>query len=190
MQRRLASLIGTPVSEQILIVNGTPLDPRQTLGIYKLPVRPAAFPLLPALSLLRGFNWFLWVSLLLCLIRQLSVNQVQQIWLVQREEGDIHLWEYALKTGAGVITGRWMRLVKGARCSSTARPICAQMLHLQNPRPCRPSWSTVSTPVWPHDLSWCFRNPVFEVPSVPPHATTPSRGAPISAMTSPETHHL
>jgi hypothetical protein len=41
VQRRLASLIGTPVSEQILIVNGTPLDPRQTLGIYKLPVRPA-----------------------------------------------------------------------------------------------------------------------------------------------------
>ncbi|BDA42038.1 Autophagy-related protein 11 [Coccomyxa sp. Obi] len=38
VQRRLASLIGTPVSEQILIVNGTPLDPRQTLGIYKLPV--------------------------------------------------------------------------------------------------------------------------------------------------------
>ncbi|CAL8460904.1 g435 [Coccomyxa elongata] len=41
VQRRLASLIGTPVSEQILIVNGTPLDPRQTLGIYKLPVDAA-----------------------------------------------------------------------------------------------------------------------------------------------------
>ncbi|EIE22022.1 hypothetical protein COCSUDRAFT_48029 [Coccomyxa subellipsoidea C-169] len=37
VQRKLASVIGTPVSEQILIVNGTPLDPRQTLDTYKLP---------------------------------------------------------------------------------------------------------------------------------------------------------
>ena len=42
VQRRLASVIGTPVSEQILIVNGTPLDPRQSLSIYKLPVCTAS----------------------------------------------------------------------------------------------------------------------------------------------------
>lgn len=39
VQRRLASLVSIPVGEQILIVNGTPLDPRQTLADYKLPVQ-------------------------------------------------------------------------------------------------------------------------------------------------------
>ena len=38
VQRRLASLVSIPVGEQILIVNGTPLDPHQTLATYKLPV--------------------------------------------------------------------------------------------------------------------------------------------------------
>ena len=38
VQRRIAAVVGVSVAEQILIVNGSPLDPRQTLGAYKLPV--------------------------------------------------------------------------------------------------------------------------------------------------------
>jgi hypothetical protein len=41
VQRGVAAAVGIPVAEQILIVNGTPLDPRQTLGAYKLPVPPS-----------------------------------------------------------------------------------------------------------------------------------------------------
>lgn len=38
VQQKVASLVGIPVAEQILIHNGTPLDPRQPLGTYRLPV--------------------------------------------------------------------------------------------------------------------------------------------------------
>jgi hypothetical protein len=46
-------VIGIPVSEQILIYNGTPLDPRQTLGAYRLLVRPH----------ISTFSWAIWILL-------------------------------------------------------------------------------------------------------------------------------
>lgn len=41
MQHALATLTDIAASEQILIVNGTPLDARQPLSAYRLPNAPA-----------------------------------------------------------------------------------------------------------------------------------------------------
>lgn len=41
MQHALAALTEIAAAEQILIVNGTPLDARQPLSAYRLPVAPA-----------------------------------------------------------------------------------------------------------------------------------------------------